>query len=289
MNRSLLLGVLLLIGSSWLQAQDLPAYRIFTGSGKPANYQKMVKDLSDEELVLFGELHDNAIAHWLEVELTKDLHRVNGNRLSLGAEMFETHQNKYLQQYLVDGNDKAFRDSTKLWSNYGTDYKPLVDFARTNTLAFFASNVPRKYASMIFKKGMASLDSISPEEKLLLCPLPFPFDSTLSQYKELIKMGMDMHASGINFAKAQAIKDATMAWNISLQLHAGKKVLHYNGSYHSDYHQSICWYVEQYRKGTRLKTISVVTQADLKKLSQEYVDKADYIIVVDEDVTKTME
>lgn len=76
---------------------------------------------------------------------------------------------------------------------------------------------------MIFKKGMASLDSISPEEKLLLCPLPFPFDSTLSQYKELIKMGMDMHASGINFAKAQAIKDATMAWNISLQLHAGKK------------------------------------------------------------------
>jgi uncharacterized iron-regulated protein len=272
-----------------LYAQDLPAYRIFSSSGKAISFEKMAKDLSDEELVLFGELHDNAIAHWLQLELTKRLFQLNGTKLALGAEMFETHQNKYLQQYLVDGNDKAFRDSTKLWSNYGTDYKPLVDFARTNTLAFFASNVPRKYASMIFKKGPASLDSISAEERLLLCPLPFPFDSTLTQYQELIKMGMEMHASGINFAKAQAIKDATMAWNITLQLHAGKTVLHYNGSYHSDYHQSICWYVEQYRKGTRLKTISVVTQADLKKLSPEFFDKADYIIVVDEDVTRTLE
>ena len=288
-NRIIGMFFLLPILVTKLHAQDLPAYRIFTASGKATSYEKMAKDLSDEELVLFGELHDNAIAHWLQLELTKRMFQANGEKLALGAEMFETHQATYLLKYLADGDDKAFRDSTKLWSNYGTDYKPLVDFARANKLNFFAANVPRKYASLIFKKGPEYLDSLSASEKALLCPLPFPFDSTLTQYQELIKMGMEMHASGINFAKAQAIKDATMAWNIVKQLQAGNVVLHYNGSYHSDYHQSICWYVEQYRKGTRLKTITVVTQTDLKKLSSEFLDKADYIIVVDEDVTRTME
>ena len=286
-NRILSLLFLLSTLATAVYAQDLPAYRIFTAQGKATTYEKMAKDLSDEELVLFGELHDNAVAHWLQLELTKRLFQANGTKLALGAEMFETHQDKYLQKYLADGDDKAFRDSTKLWSNYGTDYKPLVDFARANSLNFFAANVPRKYASLIFKKGPEYLDTLAASEKALLCPLPFPFDSTLTQYQELIKMGMEMHASGINFAKAQAIKDATMAHFINKNWSKGKQVIHFNGSYHSDKFEGIVWYLKKYNPKLEILTVSTASQDDIEKLAPENQGIADFVICVPADMTKT--
>lgn len=270
-------------------AQELSAYKVFTGDGKPVNYSKMFHKISGTEVILFGELHDNAIAHWLQLVLAQDLTEKFGGKVAFGSEMFEMHQAKYLQQYLLDGNAKSFTDSTKLWSNFATDYKPVLDFARANKMLYFASNVPRKYASIVFKKGIEALDSLPASEKAFICPLPFPFDSTLSQYKELIKMGMEMHASGVNFAKAQAIKDATMAWNICEQLKMHSTILHFNGSYHSDYHQGIEWYIHQYNPSAKVATISTVTQQQLKSLDKEFLGKADFIIVVDERMTKTIE
>ncbi|MEZ4981018.1 MAG: ChaN family lipoprotein [Saprospiraceae bacterium] len=42
-------------------------------------------------------------------------------------------------------------DSTaRLWSNYKTDYAPLVDFAKENDLQFVATNIPRRYASLVY-------------------------------------------------------------------------------------------------------------------------------------------
>jgi uncharacterized iron-regulated protein len=270
-------------------AQDIPAYTVFTGDGKKTSYSKMLKTVSNSSVILFGELHDNSIAHWLQLVLAQDLTEMYGEKLAFGSEMFETHQAKFLSQYLIDGNVKSFTDSTKLWSNFTTDYKPVVDFARENKMTYFAANVPRKYASLVFKKGPFALDSLNPSEKALLCPLPFPFDSTLSQYKELIKMGLEMHASGINFAQAQAIKDATMAWNICEYLKSYSTILHFNGSYHSDFHQGIEWYIHQYNSTVSVATISTVTQSQLKDLDEEYFGKADFIIVVDERMTKTMQ
>jgi uncharacterized iron-regulated protein len=48
---------------------------------------------------------------------------------------------------------------TQLWSNYQTDYRPLVDFAKEN-LRFIATNIPRRYASMINKMGIKALKRI---------------------------------------------------------------------------------------------------------------------------------
>jgi uncharacterized iron-regulated protein len=270
-------------------AQEPVAYTIFSSEGKVVPYKKMVQELRKKQVVLFGELHDNAIAHWMELLVAQSLYETTGNQLAIGAEMFETHQAPYLAAYLATGDMKTLRDSTKLWSNFGTDYKPLLEFAFNHQVNYFASNVPRKYASMVFKKGTAALDSLSVTEKALMCPLPFAFDSTLTQYKSLIKMGLEMHASGINFAKAQAIKDATMAWFIVQALKTKKQVFHLNGSYHSDFYQSIFWYLKLYQPTITIATISTITQEDLTKLAPENKGKADFIIVVDDTITRTME
>ena len=46
----------------------------------------------------------------------------------------------------------------RLWNNFKTDYKPLVDFAKDNNLKFIATNIPRRFASLVFKGGFEVLE-----------------------------------------------------------------------------------------------------------------------------------
>ena len=94
-------ALLMFIGLSFnLSGQDKPAYRIFTGEGKPVNYEEMIKSISKADVIFFGELHDDPIAHWLELEVTKSLFAEKANNLVLGAEMFEADNQLLLDEYL---------------------------------------------------------------------------------------------------------------------------------------------------------------------------------------------
>lgn len=269
-------------------AQDLEAFRIFDAKGKPVSFHKMVSGISDNQVILFGEFHDNPIAHWIEMQVLMELNKkTTGPKLAVGFEMFELHQARALNRYIADRSYKSLKDSTELWTNFKTDYKPVLDSAIAYGNSPFAANVTRKYASLVFKKGLAALDTLPEDQKKWMAPLPFPFDSTLTQYVELINMGKEMHASGIQFAYAQAIKDATMGYSISEQVKNGKQVYFLNGAFHSDFHQGIGWYVQQYAPGTTIGTITTVSQKAVKKLQKEHLGRADFIIVVNETMPAT--
>ena len=62
-------------------SQDKKAYQLFDKNGKKVNYGKLLKAAEKAQVVLFGEYHNNAISHWLELELTKDL--ANKNKIIL--------------------------------------------------------------------------------------------------------------------------------------------------------------------------------------------------------------
>lgn len=280
--------VFCLLLCSGAYAQNLEAFRIFDAKGKEVSFGKMMSGISANQVVLFGEFHDNPISHWLELNVLLQLNeRVKGSELAVGFEMFELHQVKALEKYVTGKSYKALKDSTELWANFKTDYKPVLDSAISYGNVPFAANVTRKYASLVFKKGLQALDSLPENEKKLMAPLPFPFDSTLSQYVELINMGKEMHASGMNFALAQAIKDATMGYSIVQQLKKSKLVYFLNGAFHSDYHQGIMWYVQKYAPGTKVGTITTVSQKDVRKLEKQHLNRADFIIVVNETMTST--
>ena len=89
------------------------------------------------------------------------------------------------------------------------------------------------------------------------------------------------------FPKAQAVKDATMAHFIVKNMQPNHIFLHYNGSYHSNKKEGIVWYINTYRPNTRVITISTISQKDVAKLEKEHLNLADFILVVDEDMTKT--
>jgi uncharacterized iron-regulated protein len=280
--------LLLLLISSASFAQEPEAFRIFDAKGKEVSFGKMMSGISENQVVLFGEFHDNPISHWLELNVLLGLNKhVSGDQLAVGFEMFELHQMKALERYISEKSYKTLKDSTELWVNFRTDYKPVLDSAISYGNVPFAANITRKYAGLVFKKGLAALDSLPENQKKLMVPLPFPFDSTLSQYVELINMGKEMHASGMNFALAQAIKDATMGYSIAQQLKKSRMVYFLNGAFHSDYHQGIMWYVQNYAPGTKVGTITTVSQKDVRKLEKQHVNRADFIIVVNETMTST--
>lgn len=276
----------MLVFSASLNAQKTEAFRIYNNKGKAVSFEKMAAALEKERVILFGEYHDDPIAHWLQFELTKHIH-AKGLNLVLGAEMFERDVQPILEAYLKgEIEEKQFTDSThSIWSNYKTDYRPLVEFAKANSIPYVGTNVPRPYARLIYRNGFEALDTLSQLEKAYLPPLPIPYDKDLPGYKAMLEMSMGH--GGDNLPKAQAIKDANMAWFTAQNLPETGVFLHFNGAYHSNNYDGIVWYLKQYVPEIIPATITLVLQEDVSKLEEENRLLADYIIVVDADMTRT--
>ncbi|MDE3251476.1 MAG: ChaN family lipoprotein [Bacteroidota bacterium] len=265
-------------------AQQKPAYVLYNGKGKKMGYKKMIRILKGKDIILFGEYHNNPISHWMQLELTMALHQ--DRNLILGAEMFEQDNQQALDLYLSGKiSGKGLDSMARLWKNYPTDYAPLVNFAKENHLVFAATNIPRKFAALVARGGFEALDTLSTKEKSWMAPLPIAYDPELPGYKKMLEM-MGGH-SGANLPKAQAIKDATMAYFILRNYTAGSTFLHFNGSYHSDNHEGIGWYLRKARPDLQYATISTVSQKNILKLESENKGKADFILCVDENMTTT--
>jgi uncharacterized iron-regulated protein len=287
MKLNLIISSLLLYAISLFS--DKPAYQIFDSKGKDLKYSKMLEKLVEADIVLFGELHTNPICHWLEFEILKDLHQLKKEKIVVGAEMFEADNQLILSEFLSNKFDsKKFEDEAKLWKNYTTDYKPLVEYCKTNSIPFIATNIPRRYASMVNKGGFEVLDSLSPEAKSNIADLPVKYDPELKCYKDMLEMSKEMggHASA-NFPKAQAIKDATMAKFILKNWSPGKLLLHFEGSYHSDNYQGIVWYLLDKNPNLKIVTISSVEQKDIENMEDQYKNRGDFILAIPENMTKT--
>jgi uncharacterized iron-regulated protein len=280
--------VILLLQSLLVQSQK-PAYTLFSENGKTTRYEKMVKASAEADIVLFGELHNNPIAHWLQYELTKDLHNLLGEDLMMGAEMFEADGQLIMDEYFSGMiTTEKFEDEMRLWNNYKTDYKPLLEFAKDSGLRFVATNIPRRYANMVFKLGLDSLNSLSAEALNYMMPLPLEYDTTLECYASLAGGGVSMGGHGSpNLRDAQAVKDATMSHFILRELKPGKTFLHFNGAYHSDNFESMVYFIQKENPGLKLITISTVSQEHIETLEEENVGKANFIISVPESMTTT--
>lgn len=278
MKSSLLIVFLLCTAS--VNAQDLPAYRILDKAGNPATFADVVAASKSNDLIFFGELHNNPISHWLQLELGKALAADSLTNLVIGAEMFEADQQILLDEYFAGHISRtSFEAEARLWTNYKTDYKPLLEFAKANDIPYIATNIPRRYASMVYSKGLESLSAVSADGKRFIAPLPIEVDLTLPGYAE-ISRAAGGHG-GENLPKSQAVKDATMAHFTVKNMAPGSRFLHLNGAYHTDGYEGIVWYVRKARPTLRILTITT-QEGDAAVLG-----KADYTILVPADMTKT--
>lgn len=287
MKKSILILIVFLIPLCFknIYSQTKKAFEIYSEKGKKVNYKKLINRAKSVDVVLFGEYHDNPISHWLEFEIAKDL--LSKHEIVIGAEMLEADDQELLDKFLKgDINLSTFDSIANLWSNFETDYLPIINLAIENNVPVIATNIPRKYARKVYREGgFSALDSISKEEKKYIAPLPILFDPELPQYKNMLDMmgGREM----TDIVKAQAIKDATMAYFIQKNRNENSIFFHINGAYHSDFKEGIYWYLKQLNSNINCLSISTVKQENINRYKKENKSRADFIIVVDSDMNST--
>lgn len=288
-NGFLILLFFLCFSLAW--AQNPRAYRIYNKKGKEVSFDKMIKKLAKNDVVLFGENHNNAIVHWLELRTLKALYKKKKKALAVGAEMFERDTQEFLNAYLTDSISlDSLKSTARPWPNFKTDYLPLLNFTKEKGLRFVATNVPRPYAAIVAQKegGLDSLEQLEGKEKQWLAKLPIVFDMETPGYKKMEGMMKD-HAgpNALNYVKAQALKDATMAESILKNREKKGLFLHFNGNFHSKEHGGIYWYLKKESKRLRVAVVTIV-ESDEKDLPLNVEETpTEYMIVVPSDMTKT--
>lgn len=286
----------------WAWAQPKEAYVLYNAEGQRTDYGTMLRQLAQKDVVFVGEIHTCPIAHWIELELTRDLWAIHRDNFMLGAEMFERDDQLLLDEYLGGLiSQNRFHVETKLWDNYSTDYAPLVEFAKANHVPFVATNVARRYANMVSKGGFEALDALSDEARQYVAPLPFDYKPNpyIQAFFGQMMGGMPgNHAkadkkpaamkmnSAENLCKSQALKDVTMAYSIAQRIGKGK-MLHINGSFHSTGYNGILPYLSDFKPGLTYGTVEVVRQDDVTQLDKASLGIADFIICVPKSMTST--
>ncbi|MEQ9187194.1 MAG: ChaN family lipoprotein [Cryomorphaceae bacterium] len=283
---SLIVLFLATLALSSLAQVEMPAYRLYNDQGESLVFSDLVKTAKDQDLVLFGELHNNPINHWLQLELMRAL--VADENLAVGGEMFEVDDQIVLNEYLRDQIKlEHLKKEAKLWPNYDTDYAPLVELAKTEGIPFVATNVPRRYASLVSREGQARLLELEGAAQFLPT-LPFEVAATDRGYVEMKAM-MGAHSHGMSmdlFIEAQALKDYTMASNIVRHMPENGVFLHFNGSFHSQYRAGIVGYLQSLKPELNILVISAV-EADALAFNQEWSQLGDIILVTPTRLTKT--
>lgn len=269
--------------------QDLKVFQLYNKEKDRLTFAEMIAELSDYDVVLFGEYHDNAMIHWLELQTTKALYKEKGKRLLLGAEMFERDNQDALDAYLQKEVDAEALDTiARLWPNFKTDYKPLVDFAQAHNIPFIATNIPRRYAAIVAKNGLDSLEHLPRKERRYIAKMPIKVDMDTPGYSEMLDM-MGDHSNGdpMNFVAAQAVKDATMAESIWKQSNRRHLLLHFNGDYHSKEYGGIYWHLTKKKKRWKVAVISFAESDEPHLSIPEDVKPTEFTIVIPSDMTKT--
>ncbi len=280
----ILTGILVCIQAN---TQDLKAYKIYNKKGKVITFKKAVQELANYDIILLGELHNDPISHWMHLEIIKHLTAGRSN-VNVGFEMLETDDGVLVNEYsrgLI--REKDFLSQARLWPNYKTDYHPIVKFCIEKGFSVVATNVPRRYAALVARKGPEALVNLADEVQSFLPPLPFPFDTAAPEYAAMIEM-MPGHGemTGKNMAKAQALKDASMAWFLLREHNEGDLSFHVNGDYHSAEYGGIYRYIQEYNSNYNVATFSTVT-GENGEWNEEWEGRADFILVVTPTMTKT--
>lgn len=278
----LFVGLSLLLTRAWAQE----AYAIFNKEGEKVSFQALMAATNDKSHVFFGEFHNNPIAHWLQVKMVKELFAIHEENLVVGAEMFESDNQLLINEYFADQiKEKSFEEEVRLWENYKTDYKPILEFAKDKNVKFIATNIPRRYANSVYYNGMGILQQLPEESRSYIAPLPIEIDTTLSSYKEIESMASDHN--GTFMMEAQAVKDATMAHFILKNTKESTVFFHLNGAYHTNRYQGILSFLMPKIDKNKMLTIATVSQSSVLELKPENLDLADFVICVDQDMTLT--
>ena len=280
--------------------------RVFdTRRGAFADFEVMLADIAGADVIFVGEQHDDPNTHRLEHAILEGLRR-RAVLVTLSFEMFERDVQPKMDQYLTGAiTESEFLAGTRPWPRYATDYRPLVEMARSLGWPVVAANVPRRYASDVAKTGRASLDRLPSEERAfaareLQCPQDAYFKRFAAAMNEHSGTKPDKPAESASAQAAaqpasdgqateryywsQCVKDETMAESIAaaVERRGAQKgtIVHFNGAFHSDFGTGAAERARRRLSGRRVAVVTIlpIANIDTATPSEDDLKRADYLL-----------
>ena len=236
---------------------DLTAYSLVYSDGDAASPRTVSLDeaatiLAAYDIIFLGERHRHIGNHLAQMQLFRALHE-RIPELSLSMEQFERDVQETVNDYLAGRiGESPFIRAARAWGNYRTSYRPVVEYAKEHSLPVIAANAPGELVRCVGIKGESFLERMNPEQKLLVAET---FDLSAGAYRDKFLdfvQGSPSHGGESDGADggdptapsdralktyaAQVTRDETMAESIvrHLEMNPGRKIVHLNGSFHSD-------------------------------------------------------
>ena len=268
--------------------------RVYDGRRQAfSDFELMLADLSRADVIFVGEQHDDPNTHRLEAAILDGLRR-RGAQLTVSLEMFERDVQPALDAYLAgSSSEDEFLKSSRPWPRYATDYRALVEMARTERWPVVAANVPRRIAAQAAKAGPPAIEQLPAEDRPfaaqeLRCPLDAYFDrfweSMTGHPVAAAAKAVDdeRRATTERYYFSQCVKDETMAESIAARVASPARgpVVHVTGSFHSDFGHGTPERVRRRAEGRRVAIVSIVPVKDLDAVapSAEDLRRADYLL-----------
>ncbi len=277
--------------SAFAQDSTSVHYKIYdTRTKQIITIDKIVADVAGADVLFFGEEHNDSAGHYLENKIFRALHAAYGSNVTLSMEMFETDNQLVLNEYLAGKIDESrFSKDVRLWSNY-KDYRPMIEYSKQNKISVIAANPPRRYVTMVSRRGMKSLDSLSDEAKKFLPKLPY--DTLTGRYREKFFEIMKGSPGGENprVYHSQSLWDAGMANSIHkfLKKNKGKKIFHCVGGFHTE--EKLGTAAQLQMRNKKLKILNIASFSDKSFANPDWEKESyrgDYVILTNPDLKKT--
>jgi len=169
----------------WIRGED----------GAVKTLDQVADDLSRYDVVFFGEFHGHSGIHLAQMRMFRALQQRYAD-MTLSLEQFERDTQPLLDHYLAgEIGEKVLQEDGRGWPNYEQSYRPLVEFAKDNSLPVVAANAPKQAVICISKKGTDILDEIPmPDRSWVAAELHIEEGAYLDKFRSFI-MSSSTHGS----------------------------------------------------------------------------------------------
>ncbi|KLV05323.1 hypothetical protein C9I92_21030 [Photobacterium ganghwense] len=219
--------------TAFTPAPTMYDFTIQSPDGSPMTLSALTSALRDADIVLVGEWHGHPASHLMQAQLMAALYSQKP-KLALSMEQFTRDKQAVVDQYLAGKiGEKTLMNEGNAWPNYESDYRPLVEFAKTHQLDVIAANAPKSIVRCIGQQGPAYLSLLPAEERQWVAQsLTLNDDAYRQTFNASMHHGDEAKTSR-QFA-AQTAWDDTMAESMVnyLTRHPGTQIIHTAGRFH---------------------------------------------------------
>ena len=273
---------------------SLYSYKLIDSSSRlPIDVSTLANNLKNTDVVFIGEFHSHQALHLLQLQLIEALYQQDPN-IVISMEQFTRDSQVVLDKYLNgEYGESTLIDEGKAWPHYKGSYRAIIEFAREHDISVIAANSPAMHVRCVGKNGADFIKKFPVEQANWSAKeLDLENESYKDKFMSFIKQSGRSHgqtpaeqkARQMKTYAAQLLRDTTMAESIIIAMKAEPKakIVHLNGSFHSDNHLDTVAVLEAMKPNVSTSVLSPITVENTKSPTakeNEYA-QGDYIYLL---------